>query len=91
MTAHLRLVNGFDPERREAGSMKAGTTYERLLTEDEAIDALGLHGRKNPRGALRWLIRQKRLGCVRLGRGIISFRPADIDAFINAHHENLGA
>ena len=61
--------------------------YERLLTEDEAIDALGLHDRPNPKGALRWLVRVGNLGCVRVARGILRFRPVDIAAFIEDRHE----
>ena len=61
--------------------------YERLLTEDELIDALGLHDRPNPRGAVRWLLRTKQLACVRIGRGIIRFRPGDVEAFIRSKHE----
>ncbi len=56
----------------------------RLLSEDEAIEYLGLHGRRNPRGALRWLMRTRRLAYVRLGKGIYGFRRADLDAFIDA-------
>lgn len=52
--------------------------FEKLMTEHEAIEALGLKDRPNPSGALRWLIRQKRLGHVRLGRGVLRFRPCDI-------------
>jgi hypothetical protein len=61
--------------------------YERLLSESELIDALGLHDRPNPGGAVRWLLRTKQIGCVRIGRGIIRFRPADVDAFIRERHE----
>lgn len=56
--------------------------YERLLTEDEAVQALGLGDRKNPKGALRWLCRTKRLAYVAIGRGIRRYRPADLNAFI---------
>lgn len=58
------------------------TTFERLLTEAEAVEALGLSDRPNPAGALRWLIRVGKLKRIELGRGIISFRPADIAACI---------
>lgn len=56
--------------------------YERLLTESELIDALGLHDRPNPAGAVRWLIRTRRLPVVKIARGILRFRPVDIQAFI---------
>ncbi len=68
-------------------SLTSETGYEKLLTETEAIDALGLADRPNPPGALRWLIRTKKLGCVRLGRGILRFRPSDLDRLINQQHE----
>jgi len=57
--------------------------YERLLTETELIDMLGLHDRPNPAGAVRWLIRTKRLPFVRIARGILRFRPDDVQAFID--------
>ena len=63
------------------------TGYERLLTEDELVDALGLHDRPNPRGAVRWLLRTKQLACIRIGRGIVRFRPADVEAFLRARYE----
>jgi len=63
--------------------------YEKLLTEDEAIDALGLGVRPNPLGALKWLIRTKRLSVVRIGRGIMRFRPQDISDFIERHYDQV--
>lgn len=59
---------------------------EALLTEQEAIEALGLADRPNPRGALRWLLRTKQLAHVRLGRGVLGFRKADIAQFVRARH-----
>ena len=56
----------------------------RLMTEQEAIETLGLLDRANPRGALRWLMRTQRLAYVRLARGMYAFRPADLAAFIGA-------
>ena len=56
----------------------------RLLSEDEAIEYLGLGGRANPRGALRWLMRVRRLAYVRLAKGIYGFTEADLDDFIFA-------
>ncbi len=56
--------------------------FERLLSEDEAIEALGLNARPKPRSSLRWLMRSGRLAYVRLGKGIYGFRKADILAFI---------
>lgn len=60
---------------------------ERLLTEEEVIQLLGLQNRPNPRGALLWLIRMKRLHPVRLGRGINSFKAEDIGRFIDGSSE----
>ena len=54
----------------------------RLLSEDEAIGYLGLSARPNPKGALRWLMRTRRLAYVRLAKGIYGFTEADLDAFI---------
>ena len=59
--------------------------YERLLSEQEAVEALGLSDRPNPGGSLRWLIRTKRLGCVRLGR-ILRFKLSDIREFVDRNH-----
>ena len=64
--------------------------YERLLSVDEAIDFLGLGGRPNPQGALRWLMRTRKLAYVRLGRGIYGFRRADLDEFIRASRVEAG-
>lgn len=60
--------------------------YERLLTEMELIDLLSLHDRPNPAGTVRWLIRTKRLKVVRIARGILRFRPTDVQAFIQENH-----
>ncbi len=66
--------------------MPTQSGYERLLTEAEAADALGLGDRPNPTGALRWLVRTKKLSFVKIGRGILRFRPSDISSFIQRHH-----
>jgi hypothetical protein len=57
---------------------------ERLLSENEAVEVLGLGGRPNPRGALRWLMRTGKLAYVRLARGIYGFRREDLAALIDA-------
>lgn len=57
--------------------------YERLLTEDETVEMLGLSDRRNPRGALRWLCRMRRIPYVDIARGVRRFRPADVQAFID--------
>ena len=54
----------------------------RLLSEDEALDYLALRERKNPKGALRWLMRTRRLAFIRLARGMYGFRQSDLDTFI---------
>ena len=61
--------------------------HEKLLTEQQVIAQLGLGDRPNPGGALRWLVRMKRIGCVRIGRGIMRFRPQDVDQFISGRYE----
>ena len=55
---------------------------ERLLSEEEAIEQLGLHTRPNPKGALRWLMRTRKLAYVKLARGIYGFRRADLEALV---------
>ena len=69
-------TNGF---KQMAGSSK------RLLSEAETIEFLGLDGRPNPGGALRWMIRTRKLGHVRLGKGIYGFRQDDLERFIDAN------
>ena len=54
----------------------------RLLSEEEAIEILGLSGRENPVGSLRWLMRSRKLAYVTLGRGVYGYRRADLEAFI---------
>ena len=61
------------------------TTYERLLSEEEAIAYLGLHTRPNPKGSLRWLMRTGKVAYVKLARGINGFRRADLDACVERH------
>ncbi|HUU92561.1 MAG TPA: hypothetical protein VM238_15285 [Phycisphaerae bacterium] len=60
------------------------TTFERLLSESEAIEALGLTDRPNPKGSLRWLMRTRKVAYVRLARGVHGFRRSDLDALIQA-------
>ena len=62
--------------------------FERLLTEQEVIEALALQDRPNPSGSIRWLVRTKRLPCVRIARGIIRFRPSDVRAMIDDCHDS---
>ncbi len=54
----------------------------RLLSDDEAIEALGLGSRPNPKSSLQWLRRQKRIAYVQLGKGIYGYRREDLDALI---------
>lgn len=58
-------------------------TGDRLYSIEEAIDYLALGGRPNPEGALRWLMRTRGLGYVKLARGIYGFRRQDLDEFIS--------
>lgn len=58
-----------------------------LLSEAQAIDVLGLHDRPSPSGALRWLIRTKKLPCVKLGRGILRFKSEDVAEFVEARYQ----
>ena len=54
----------------------------RLLSEDEALDYLALRERRNPKGAVHWLMRTRRLAFIRLARGMYGFRQSDLDIFI---------
>ena len=56
---------------------------DKLLTEQDAIDILGLHVRPNPRGALLWLCRKRKLAHVRVAQGILRFRMSDLQEFID--------
>ena len=66
----------------ESGSVSVSDA--RLLSEHEAIEMLGLGDRPNPQGALRWLMRTRKLPFVRLARGINGFIRSDLEAFIIA-------
>ncbi len=68
----------------------SGAQPGRLLSEEEAIEHLGLHARPNPRGALRWLMRVRKLSYVRLAKGIYAFRLADLEAFIASNRVAAG-
>ena len=57
-------------------------TLDRLLSEDEVIDLLGLRTRKNPKGALRWLMRTEKLAYYRLAKGIHGFAREDVNRFL---------
>jgi len=59
------------------------TAYESLLSEAQTIEALGLSDRPNPAGALRWLVRRKKLPVVRIGKGILRFKPSDVARLID--------
>ena len=58
--------------------------------QDRGTHILGLRlrgrlgGRPNPCGALRWLMRMRKLAYVRLARGIYGFRREDLAALIDA-------
>lgn len=69
-----------------------GRQPERLLSEGEVIEMLGLQDRPNPQGSLRWLMRTRRLAYVKLARGIYGFGREDLAAFIDARRvEAAGA
>ena len=70
-------------------SLQPSIGFEKLLTEDEAIDALGLGVRPNPLGALKWIVRTKKLSVVRIGRGIMRFRAQDISDFVERHYDKI--
>ena len=57
-------------------------TENRLLTEQEALEILGLCDRKNPTGALRCLCRTGRLAYIRVAPVIRSFQRDDPERFI---------
>lgn len=57
----------------------------KLLTEQGAIDILGLHDRPSPSGALRWLCRSRKLAHVRVAKGILRFRASDLEEFVDKH------
>ena len=56
--------------------------FERLLTADEVIEALALTQKRNPRDALRWMMKTRQIAHVRVTRGAVGFRPEDVTAFI---------
>jgi len=58
-------------------------TQDRLLTEAEAIELLGLGDRPNPKAALRWLVRTRRVAHVDLARGIRRFKASDLAEYID--------
>lgn len=60
-------------------------TQTTLLTELQAIERLGLVDRPNPVGAIKWLVRCKRLRCVKVGRGIRRYHPDEVTKFIDTH------
>ena len=64
---------------------------ERLMSEAEAVEYLALGNRPKPVGALRWLMRTRRLAYVRLAKGIFAFRQSDLDAFVAKSRVAAGA
>ena len=57
---------------------------EHLLNEAQAIEILGLGDRPNPGVSLRWLVRKHQLVARSPARGILLFRAADLNAYIEA-------
>ncbi len=66
------------------------TQAPRLLSEQDAIERLGLHTRPNPPGALRWLMRTRKLAYVKLARGIYGFREVDLAECIERNRVAAG-
>ena len=56
--------------------------HKGLLTEEEAIEFLGLSARPNPKGSLRWLMRTGKVAFVNLAKGINGFTEEDLQACI---------
>ena len=83
------MMDGGQVTRSNAMGPQPSLGYEKLLTEGEAIDALGLGVRPNPLGALKWLVRTKKLSVVRIGRGIMRFRAQDLSDFIERHYDQV--
>jgi hypothetical protein len=55
---------------------------EPLLSEDEAIRALGLHHRPNPKASIRWLVRTGRLQAKRVTRSVFAYPVSEVRRFI---------
>jgi hypothetical protein len=53
-----------------------------LLSEAETIEILGLQDRPSPAGALRHLIRMKRIAPIRQGRGVLTFRQEEVRRYL---------
>ena len=70
-------------DKLRASNHTAG--FDRLISEKEAVEMLALNDRPNPKGTLRWLMRARRLAYVKLARGVIGFRPSDIQDYINSN------
>jgi len=65
-----------------------GEDFRGLLTDEEAIELLGLSNRKKPRRALRYLVREHGLPYVNLGRGNRRYRRTELYAFIDDRRVN---
>lgn len=68
----------------DAAVRKAIKGMECLVSMEEAIDILGLRGRKNPDGSLRWLIRMKRIRPVQHARGVYAFTVSELKRYIDS-------
>lgn len=76
----IRLVDATHPPGPSPRKEICG--IEVLLSEQEAIEALGLHGRRNPGGALRHLVRMRRLRALKHGRGMLAFTQGEIQRYL---------
>lgn len=55
---------------------------EKLLTDAEAAELLGLSDRRNPVGSIKWLVRTGRLKAIRIGPKTIRFSRSDLRKFV---------
>lgn len=51
---------------------------------DCADPAAPIKDRPDPKGALRWLMRTRKIAYVKLGRGVNAFRRTDLSAYVEA-------
>lgn len=67
------------------------SALEELVSEPDAIRILGLQHAPNPKGAIRWLVRTKRLAPVRINKCTFSYHREDLYRFINRTEEGDSA
>lgn len=79
METNLAFAAAVDEQAVKAKIIKG---IKALLSESEAIEVLGLKDRPRPGGALRYLIRMKKLKTIRQGRGILTFSADEIKRYL---------